>query len=263
MFDYGTQFAHVYLVSDPLGPSLRAVARRCAHRIGEKAVVAIASQLLCALSALAARRMVHGAISPSTVRMGDHEVSDRVFLHDFEQHAAAHDVKDFASPFKRHAASPTYRDDLCSVAYVLLFLLRARLPWTGCSLNQTQRESVKKQATPDSLCEAGVPAEMKLIFEYVYEMEDHDVPDYQRLTALVAEWYARVDPAFEPPVRWADGKIYHDTDNDQLGLNEAAPAHRRRKSWWQRSPRVPLHRDRYNAGCAAFSLSLYSSCAKL
>ena len=76
------------------------------------------------------------------------------------------------------------RDDIISIMYVVIYLLKGNLPWTGLLPKKgdirTKEELVydKKVITSsDELCE-GLPTLFKKILDYAYSLEFEDKPDY-------------------------------------------------------------------------------------
>lgn len=76
------------------------------------------------------------------------------------------------------------RDDIISIMYVVIYLLKGNLPWTGLLPKKgdirTKEELVydKKVITSsDELCK-GLPTLFKKILDYAYSLEFEDKPDY-------------------------------------------------------------------------------------
>lgn len=88
----------------------------------------------------------------------------------------------------------TARDDVEAIGYVIVFLLKGRLPWQGLKCNPKKRWSVigdKKASTkPEELCE-GIPKSLKngLIsyLNYCRSLKYDEEPDYQLLRWMVRE----------------------------------------------------------------------------
>ena len=76
------------------------------------------------------------------------------------------------------------RDDIISIMYVVIYLLKGNLPWTGLIPKKgdmrTKEELVydkKINTTSDELCE-GLPTLFKKMLDYAYSLEFEDKPDY-------------------------------------------------------------------------------------
>jgi serine/threonine protein kinase len=76
------------------------------------------------------------------------------------------------------------RDDIISIIYVSIYLLKGTLPWCGLypkkGDTRTKEELVydkKVKTTSDELCE-GLPALFKKLLDYAYSLEFEEKPDY-------------------------------------------------------------------------------------
>jgi serine/threonine protein kinase len=76
------------------------------------------------------------------------------------------------------------RDDIISIIYVSIYLLKGKLPWMGLYPNKgdtrTKEELVyhkKVNTTSDKLCE-GLPYLFQKLLDYAYSLEFEDKPDY-------------------------------------------------------------------------------------
>ena len=77
----------------------------------------------------------------------------------------------------------TRRDDLESLAYVLIYLMRGSLPWQRTGKSTTELLNVRIAITPSTLCE-GLPAEFEVFLNYTRSLEFKQKPDYQYLRGL-------------------------------------------------------------------------------
>ena len=78
----------------------------------------------------------------------------------------------------------TRRDDLESLAYVLIYLMTGSLPWqsfTGKST--TELLDIRMAITPSTLCE-GLPAGFEVFLNYACSLQFKQKPDYQYLRSL-------------------------------------------------------------------------------
>ena len=76
------------------------------------------------------------------------------------------------------------RDDIVSIMYVIIYLIKGNLPWMGLVAKKgdtrTKDElvySVKSKVTPAELCE-GIPYLFKKLLDYSYTLEFDEKPDY-------------------------------------------------------------------------------------
>lgn len=87
------------------------------------------------------------------------------------------------------------RDDLETLGYVLMYLLRGNLPWQclNASNKKERNEKIqdKKMLTlPENLC-AGFPAEFATFLRYSQNLEFIETPDYDYLKTLFRNLFRR------------------------------------------------------------------------
>jgi hypothetical protein len=76
----------------------------------------------------------------------------------------------------------TRRDDLESLAYVLIYLMRGSLPWQN-EQSTTEILDMRMVITPSSLCE-GLPTQFGIFLNYARSLDFKQKPDYQYLRGL-------------------------------------------------------------------------------
>jgi casein kinase I homolog HRR25 len=97
----------------------------------------------------------------------------------------------------------TRRDDLESLAYVLIYLMHGSLPWQSSTRKLTKELlDIRMAITPSTLCK-GLPDEFAIFLNYVCSLEFKQKPDYQYLQGLFSCLHESVDddllPTFEEP----------------------------------------------------------------
>lgn len=82
------------------------------------------------------------------------------------------------------------RDDIISILYVMIYLLKGRLPWCGLKSNAADKRTkselvyeVKKRTPVSVLCK-GLPAIFERMLTYAYKIEFDEKPDYIYLKRL-------------------------------------------------------------------------------
>jgi casein kinase I family protein HRR25 len=87
------------------------------------------------------------------------------------------------------------RDDLESLAYVLIYFLRGRLPWQTLKYaDKPQRFDPimeKKMATPTHILCRGLPNEFGISVNYARALGFNDKPDYAYLRKLFRDLFVR------------------------------------------------------------------------
>lgn len=76
------------------------------------------------------------------------------------------------------------RDDLESLAYILIYFLRGSLPWQGLGLEARDLVVESKQATPAHILCEGLPVQLCTFLEYSRSLSFDGKPDYNYLYDL-------------------------------------------------------------------------------
>uniref|UniRef100_A0A7S2AE41 Casein kinase I n=1 Tax=Alexandrium andersonii TaxID=327968 RepID=A0A7S2AE41_9DINO len=144
-FHFGVEADRHVLVTQLLGPSLEQKFEECGRGFSHKTVANIAVQLLYRLECVHDLGVLHRALQPGCVRLGLGADSETLFLTDFTQ-AKVYKNGNQHIPYKEHgcrrSGSPGFssvaehlgaersrRDDLESLAFMLVYFLRGSLPW--------------------------------------------------------------------------------------------------------------------------------------
>ena len=94
----------------------------------------------------------------------------------------------FASANALRGGEQSRRDDLESIAYMIIFLMRGKLPWQGVTGTKKMERylkiyKMKKNVTPEDLCKS-LPSQMISFMKYVKQLEFEQEPDYNYLRSL-------------------------------------------------------------------------------
>lgn len=147
-----------------------------------------------------ARDYIHRDIKPSNILLGRRQQAQHVFIIDFGLAVRYHDpITHFHIPYRsgrqltgtaRWASINTHigieqsrRDDLESLAYVLIYLLRGSLPWQNLT-DDARILSMKQSLSPDALCD-NLPPEFGAFLSYVRGLAFEANPDYAYLHGLL------------------------------------------------------------------------------
>ena len=193
------------MVMDILGPSLWDAWNKN-NTMSKEMVACIAMEAIAILQAMHQKGYVHGDIKPENFLFGydgDAAARRRVFLVDLglatrwrDAHCGTHVEYDcrpdvvrgtvrYASVHAHLGRTGSRRDDMESLGYTLVFLLKGRLPWQGYQGdNKGYLVCKKKMATsPEVLCRY-LPKEFKTFVEHVVNMRFDEEPKYAYLMSL-------------------------------------------------------------------------------
>ncbi|ETW77752.1 hypothetical protein HETIRDRAFT_241720, partial [Heterobasidion irregulare TC 32-1] len=199
---YGHLEHFEYLALELLGPSLNDAVPQQGMEV--KMVARIALQLLSALEFVHSRGLVHRDIKPSNVLLTLDQppilrLVDFGIARPFRTGIPARreptlerlniaGTLDWASLNAHLGYDSSPRDDLESLAYTLLFLLRGGLPWQrynsrGCTRFGAMKQiREKKMKWPGPRLGEGKPRDFGDLLDYARALAFEDKPDYERLS---------------------------------------------------------------------------------
>lgn len=219
---WGNEGEYTAVVMDLLGPSLEDLFNRCGRRFTLQTVLALALQLLSRLEMLHSRSYVHRDVKPDNFLVGLGDKARVVHVIDFglakRYRDDAHDhmpyredknltgTARYASINTHLGVEPSRRDDLESLGYVLLYLLRGSLPWQGLKADtkakKYERVMLKKMETTTTVLCDGFPNEFRTYFDHIRALRFDDQPNYDGLRRLFRDVQRRY--AFDDTFQWDD-----------------------------------------------------------
>uniref|UniRef100_A0ACD5W3D5 Uncharacterized protein n=1 Tax=Avena sativa TaxID=4498 RepID=A0ACD5W3D5_AVESA len=200
----GRQGDYFVMVMDMLGLSLWDACNNNSHTMSVEMVACIAIEAISILEKVHSKGYVHGDVKPENFLLGPPGTPDekRLFLVDlglatkWKERSGLHVDYDqrpdvfrgtvrYASVHAHLGRIGSRRDDLESLAYTLVFLLRGRLPWQGyMGENKGFLVCKKKMSTsPESLC-TFCPQPFKGFIEYVVNLKFEEEPNYAKCISL-------------------------------------------------------------------------------
>ncbi|GLB42971.1 putative protein tyrosine kinase [Lyophyllum shimeji] len=252
----GRQGDYNVMVIDLLGPSLEDLFKMCNRHFSLKTVLLLADQLISRIEFIHNHNLVHRDIKPANFVMGTGKAAHMVNVIDFGLAKKFRDSKTSAHiPYKQDdyhgvgtslfAAINTHlgvessrRDDLESLAYMLIYFLRGTLPWRKIRAPNTpppppsptpsnpEPSAIPPQhynpvsATWDLIRDAkleaeplltvGLPPEFDILYRYARGLEFDDLPDYAGLRALFRGLAERVGVEYDAVFDWTVPKASSD-----------------------------------------------------
>jgi serine/threonine protein kinase len=196
---FGSYDDYTALVTDLLGPSLGALQARNCGPFPLSTVLILADQMLARIEFLHRKGYVHRDLKPENFLIGRGRMHCVVYLIDFGLSTRFCDPRTLAHiPYSesrevigtaRYISVNTHigiaasrRDDMESLAYVLIWLVKGSLPWQGVAAN-TREDKYKtigrmKMQTPVTEICAGIPHEFAVFLEQVRALRFTDEPEY-------------------------------------------------------------------------------------
>lgn len=216
VYDYFTLGNYNVLVMDRLGASIQNVLEKTPGRkLQMDSVVAVAMRVLCHLEVIHEKHILHRDIKPQNILLG--RFNDReVYLVDFGlskkyvhngEHIKYKDKKRgltgtprFASINSHLGIEQSRRDDLESLAYVLVYLAKGRVPWMGLGGRRKVRSDdkkpnkhedilrVKQATTNEDLCR-GLPKGLGDFIRRIRALKFYERPPYDELYGMLNRAY--------------------------------------------------------------------------
>ncbi|KZT36059.1 serine/threonine kinase [Sistotremastrum suecicum HHB10207 ss-3] len=193
------------LVMELLGPTLESLRYFCRGTLSLKSVLMLADQLISTLESIHSRGILCRDIKPENLAMGRGPKSHLVYFFDFGLGRLYKDVitgehipyregyEPIGAPrYCSQAAFLGYeqgrKDDLESLAFVLIWLHKGHMPWTSLLAPNipAKLKIMGEMKDTDKLAEIckGCPDEFLTYLRYCRELEFADAPDYEMLRGL-------------------------------------------------------------------------------
>ncbi len=189
-----------------LGPSLENLFQLNNQLFSLKTACMLGIQMIDRIEYIHSKKIIHRDIKPDNFVIGRKKKSHIVYVLDFGL------AKKFWSstnkchiPFttgKKLTGTARYasinalsgyeqgrRDDLESIAYIILYFLKGSLPWQGLKISNKENRykkicEKKRKISNKQLCE-GLPKELETFISYVRNLEFTELPNYNYLKQLL------------------------------------------------------------------------------
>ena len=211
------------MVIDLLGLSLEDLKTRFRKPFSVKTVLMLADQMLACMEFVHKKHFVHRDIKPDNFMMGVNSKQGQVYIIDFglskrfedpntrkhisfTQHKSLTGTARYASINAMKGCEQSRRDDMESLGYVWMYLLRGALPWQGLPA-RTEKEKmdkilhVKETTRVDILC-GGFPSEFGTFLREARALEFKEEPPYARWRAMFRDLYLRLGYCYDYAFDW-------------------------------------------------------------
>ena len=177
---------------DYLGSSLDVLFERQNKKFSLKTTCMLGIQMIDRIEFLHSKKYIHRDIKPANFLMGRGEKSHVLYLCDFgiskkywtnsghveEKYLGKFaGTKRFASVNSIKGNQQSRKDDLISIAYVLINFLNGSLPW-DVGKDDKQKLSIKTSTKIQDLCK-GLPKEFIVLIEYARQLKFEEEPNYK------------------------------------------------------------------------------------
>jgi serine/threonine protein kinase len=222
-FWFGQEARFSILAMERLGESLEDLLVRMGHPFSLKTVLMIADQTIARIQFLHQRNFVHRDVKPDNFLMGLGTNQGIVYVIDFglsckyrdsvcghhiplTEHNSLIGTARYASISAMKWLAIARRDDLESLGYVFIYLLKGSLPWQGLPVKEEGAKmakilAMKMSISSENLCE-GLPREFVSYFQMVGKLRFHEEPDYGALRRLFRERLMRENMVYDYCYDW-------------------------------------------------------------
>jgi len=180
-----------------LGPNLVDLFNYCKSKFSVSTVCMLAIQMLTRIETCHKNLYLHRDIKPENFLIGCGDTSNIVYLIDYGLCKRYRDPKTnnhiiykenrnltgtarYVSINTHLGVEQSRRDDLESIAYVIVFFLKGSLPWQGVkgAADKYNKIMEKKLQIPTEVLCKGLPDEISTYLNYAKSLRFEDKPDY-------------------------------------------------------------------------------------
>ena len=247
---FGHNSKYNILVQTLLGSSINEIFLHNHKKFSMKDCCMIGIQMLDRLEYIHSKYIIHRDVKPDNFLVGKPDTS-LIYLIDFglaKKYMSSRTGKHvkftinkkwsgtsrFASANSLRGVVQSRRDDLESLCYVLLFIMRGNLPWDNV-FGHTENEDIlliykiKRFMKPDLLF-FNLPKETVEFFKYCKNLDFEQKPDYNYLRSLLINILYNINQKNDLNFSWINKNI----NNNQREPNNKYLVHRRKNSPQQR-----------------------------
>ena len=195
-----------FMLFELLGPNINEIFNFCHKKFTLQTVLAIGLQMLERIESIHSLHIIHRDIKPENFLIGKNNKISTIYLCDFGLAKRFRDTKTgnhipyttkkhftgtpvFASVYTHLGCEQSRRDDLESLAYILIYLGTGTLPWKGLKTKGKDEKyskilSIKMNTKNDELLK-GLPNEFMTFLQTVRDLQFEQKPDYEYLKQLL------------------------------------------------------------------------------
>jgi len=235
MYWFGIAGEYNAMVMELLGQNLEDLFSYCNKSFTLKTITMITIQLIERIKHVHDNNYVHRDMKPENFLIGKEKTEKTIYMLDFglakryrDEHTLIHiPLKEnrnltgtarYASCNAHNGLEQSRRDDMESIAYVILYFFKKKLPWQGLKCkDKTEKyqkiKEMKMSISPEELCK-GIPNEFAKYLTMVKQLGFEEEPAYkkyiQMFTNLIKEKGYEIDYIYDWNIAKNNTKVLKD-----------------------------------------------------
>jgi serine/threonine protein kinase len=216
---FGSEGNYNYIVIDLLGESLEKIKNKCGGQFSIKTVLLLGIQMIQRIQEIHAKGIIHRDIKPDNFLIN--KTSNKLYIIDFGlakkyidnsnihinmlENRGLVGTANYVSINVHNGITPSRRDDLESVFYVLLYFLNGELPWKIKSSDKQKFELIqrgKMNLINNIFFLDNVPKELITYFLYCRNLKFDETPNYNYLKEILMNLYKNINKTNEITYDW-------------------------------------------------------------
>ena len=213
VYDFTRESKYNILIMDLLGSSIESLFNKFKKKFSLITCIMIIDQIVQRIEYLHSKNLLHRDIKPDNFLIGKGNKKNTIYAIDFGLskkykdsrtglHIPYRDGKDLTGT-ARYASINTHlgveqsrRDDIESLGYMMVYLMKGHLPWQGMVNSNPKKkyDRIKKLKIEIKLVDlcAGLPKECIKFIQYARDMKFEDKPNYNYLRSLLKKMATRI-----------------------------------------------------------------------
>ena len=219
IYEFSRESKYNILIMELLGNSIENIFNKFNKRFSLITCIMIMDQIVQRIEYLHSKNLLHRDIKPDNFLIGRGNKKGIIYAIDFGLskkyrdsknglHIPYRDGKDLTGT-ARYASINTHlgieqsrRDDIESLGYMMVYLMKGHLPWQGMVNSNPKKKyerikNLKLEIKLTDLCN-GLPKECVKFIQYARDMKFEDKPNYTYLRSLLKKMALRIGVKMDP-----------------------------------------------------------------